>query len=367
MSEAGMTVHQDALATVIGRYEGVEVGAPAIVLGSHIDTVRNAGRYDGALGVLAGIEVVDTLRQTGERLPFAIEVVAFGDEEGVRFPATLSGSRALAGAFDAASLGSTDRAGITLRQALFDFGCDVSKIALAARQRRDTLAYIELHIEQGPVLEARNCPVGVVTAISGASRYRISVEGEAGHAGTTPMNLRHDALTGSCEMILAVERRAREQPDSVVATVGEVSLAPGSPNVIPGSVQFSVELRSPSDSVREWNARTVLSDMEGIAATRGLKLTAAHSYKAMATTCDPNLRRQLQAAAERLGVEAPALPSGAVHDAVAMASLCPIGMLFVRCRNGVSHSPLEAVLAEDVDLAVGVLGDFLRNFQSSVR
>ena len=234
MEEAGMTVEVDAAANVVGRYAGGGPGQPTLLLGSHIDTVRDAGHYDGNLGVVAAIEAVAALHAAGERLPFAIEVIAFGDEEGVRFPSKLTGSRAVAGTFEPQSLDITDQHGTHLEAALRSFGCDPAAIPALARRREDVLGYVELHIEQGPVLEELKLPVGIVTAIAGASRFRIEVVGEAGHAGTVPMSLRKDALTAAAEMMLAVERRAAGATEpALVATVGVVEASPGAPTWSP--------------------------------------------------------------------------------------------------------------------------------------
>ena len=236
------------MGNVVGRYEGVEPGLPALLLGSHIDTVRNAGKFDGNLGVIAAISAVASLHRRFQRLPFAIEVLAFGDEEGVRFPVTLNGSRAVAGTFDPAALEVRDADGITLHEALKQFGCDPAGIAGVARRTADVLGYVEVHIEQGPVLEAEDLPVGIVTAINGASRFTIEVTGVAGHAGTVPMHLRQDALAAAAEMVLAVERAAQDTP-GIVATVGKLEALPGAVNVIPSGAKLSLDLRSSSDNL----------------------------------------------------------------------------------------------------------------------
>jgi allantoate deiminase len=362
MEEAGMKARTDAIGNVVGRYEGREASAPALLLGSHIDTVRNAGKYDGNLGVLAAIACVAELAGRGERLPFAIEVYAFGDEEGVRFPTTLSGSRAVAGRFDPAALDARDSAGVSLRQALTNFGCDVDAIRSIARKPADVLAYVELHIEQGPVLEAEGLALGVVTAIAGASRYAIEITGVAGHAGTVPMGLRRDALAGAAEMIAAVERRATATPD-VVATVGRIEALPGAANVIPSMVRFTIDIRAPSDTARHSASAQIVSDIEAIAGRRSLSVQCQRVHDAGACTCDRGLIGSLGAAVARASLKPRHLPSGAGHDAMAMVELCPVGMLFMRCTDGISHNPLEAITVEDADLALRVLLDFLRHFK----
>lgn len=361
MVEAGMTGRIDAAGNVVGRYEGDRPGLPALLIGSHIDTVRNAGKYDGNFGVLAGVAAVAELNRRAERLPFAIEVIGFGDEEGVRFPVTLTGSRAVAGTFDGAALGVADADGIGYAEALRAFGGDPDAIASAARRLDEILAYVEVHIEQGPVLEAEGLGVGVVTGINGASRFIVRVGGTANHAGTVPMKLRRDALAGAAEMVLAVERRGLEGID-LVATVGRIEALPGAVNVIPGGAVFTIDLRSPDDATRHTASAAILGDIEAIAGRRGLTVTVEQSHDAAATLCAPGLISQLSEAVGRCGVQPLKLPSGAGHDAMAVAALCPVGMLFTRCREGISHNPAESITVEDADLSMRVLLNFIRHF-----
>lgn len=361
MQEGGMAAELDAAGNMVGRYEGAAPGVPALLLGSHIDTVRNAGRYDGNFGVVAAIEVVAALHARGERLPFAVEVIAFGDEEGVRFPVTLTGGRAIAGILDTATLDAEDGEGVSLREALRRFGCDPSALPRIARRREDVLGYVELHIEQGPVLETEDLPVGVVTAINGASRFTAEVEGVAGHAGTVPMSLRHDAVAAMAEMVLAVERTAQETPD-LVATVGWVEASPGAVNVIPARARFTIDLRSPDDGVRKGATEHLRREMQAVAARRGVGLALRTGYDVPALTCAPALANALERSVARLGVRSLRLSSGAGHDGLAVGALCPVGMLFVRCEGGISHNPHEAVAEGDADVAVRVLLDFLRTF-----
>ena len=362
MREAGLTAHVDAVGNVIGRYEARTPGAPAVLLGSHIDTIRDAGRYDGNLGVLAALTAVEELARNGERFPFAIEIVAFGDEEGVRFPATLAGSKALAGTFDPATLTLTDDEGTALADALRSFGCDPAGIAALARDRSETLAFVEVHIEQGPVLEAENLPVGVVTAINGASRFVIDVSGEAGHAGTVPMKLRRDALAAAAEMILAVESVAATGRD-LVATVGRLAPSPGAVNVIPGHVRFTVDLRAPEDATRHAAIDRMSEHFAEISARRHVGLALDRTYDVRATACDASMIEALGHAVAGVGVPVRRLASGAGHDTMAMAPCCPVGMLFVRCAGGISHNPAESISAADAGVAVAVLLGFLRNFR----
>ncbi|MBX6329483.1 MAG: allantoate amidohydrolase [Pseudolabrys sp.] len=364
MRAAGLAVAVDALGTLTGRYESAQPGAPTLLIGSHIDTVRDAGRYDGALGVLAGLVAVEELASRSERMPFAIEIVAFGDEEGVRFPTTLLSSRALAGRFDSACLDMRDAQGITLRQALVDFGCDPEQIGAIARRSDHLLGYVEVHIEQGPTLAEARKPVGVVTAIAGAKRLSVDVIGKAGHAGTVPMRLRRDALAAASEMILAIERIARAAAN-IVATVGNAAISPGAPNVIPGKVSFSVDLRAPNDADRDAALSGISQAMEEIARKRGVRLESQIVHETPAVACSPSMTECLTQAIRRQGFPAPMMVSGAGHDASAVASLCPVGMMFVRCAGGISHSPEESVTTEDADVCVRVLLDFLRGFPES--
>ncbi|MBV8456993.1 MAG: allantoate amidohydrolase [Acetobacteraceae bacterium] len=361
MHEAGMAAHIDPVGNVVGRYEGREPGLPALLLGSHIDTVRNAGKYDGCFGVMAAIQAVTALYAEGERLPFAVEVIAFGDEEGVRFPVTLTGSRAIAGTLNAAALDAKDTNGISIREALQQFGSNPFEIPSVSRRQAEVLGYVELHIEQGPVLEAEGLPVGVVTAIAGASRLMAEVAGTAGHSGTVPMVLRHDALAAAAEMILAVEQVGRSTED-LVATVGRVEAIPGAVNVIPGRTRFTIDVRCPSDAVRTAAIARIQRELEAIAVGRGVGLRLARSYDEAAATCAAWLIDQLSAAVARSGIKPRRLPSGAGHDGLAMVALCPTGMLFVRCAGGISHDPAEAMTNDDADIAVRVLIDFLRHF-----
>ena len=366
MRDAGMSAKIDAAGTVVGRTEGTRADAKTLLVGSHIDTVRNAGRFDGNLGVVLAIEAVAELRRASTALPCAIEVLAFGDEEGVRFPRTLSGSRAVAGTFDPDALDAVDADRISLRQALVEFGCDPAAIGRAARDPGSVLGYIEVHTEQGPVLETEDQPVGVVTAISGASRYQVTVGGMAGHAGTLPMPMRRDALTAAAEMVLAIETIGRGEA-GLVATVGQIAARPGAVNVVPGEVIFSIDVRSPIDGTRRSGVRQIERDLRAIARRRQCGVQLAETYNEKAVTCDQRFIRHFSAAIERAGGNATGLPSGAGHDGLAMAQLCPIGMLFVRCKGGVTHHLSESVKPEDIEVATRVLIDFLGHLSPSGR
>ena len=362
MREAGMVARLDAIGNVVGRYEGDRSGLPCLMLGSHLDTVRDAGKYDGMLGVVTAIECVASLNARGKRLPFAVEVVGFADEEGVRFGVTLLGSHAIAGTFDPKILDAKDRAGRSLRQALDDAGLDPDRIAPAARRRDEILAYAELHIEQGPLLEAEGLPVGVVTAINGFTRYAAEVTGVAGHAGTVPMILRRDAFAGAAECALAVERICSRVPD-LVGTVGRCELLPGAVNVIPGSARFTLDIRSPRDPDRLAAVEDVLAECRAICARRGLKLDAAPIIGHSTTPCAPWLMDQMAAAIEAEGVRPHRLPSGAGHDGMAMRAIADVCMVFVRCEKGISHNPAEAITVEDAGTGARVLARFIEGFR----
>ncbi len=362
MRDAGMDVRTDAIGNLVGRYEGIEPGAPCLMLGSHLDTVVDAGRYDGMLGVLTAIACVDALKAEGRRFPFAIEVVGFADEEGTRFGATLLGSRAIAGTFDPTVLERTDDDGISMAAALDRFGLDPNGIGVATRRRDEILAYVELHIEQGPVLERLGLPAGCVTAISGASRYRIAVEGEAGHAGTVPMAGRRDAVAAAAECILAVEALCRGEPD-LVGTVGIAESLGGAVNVVPGKARFSLDLRSPADARRQAAEARLLARFAEIAAARNVAIRPEKTHDGASAPCAPWLIAQIEAALAAEGVVPHRLPSGAGHDGMAMCAVADIGMIFTRCLGGVSHNPAEAITAEDAETGARVLKRFIENFQ----
>ena len=363
MRDAGMTAKLDAIGNVCGRYEGDRPGLPCLMLGSHYDTVRDAGKWDGLLGILTAISCVAALHKRGKRLPFAIEVVGFADEEGVRFASTLLGSRAVAGTFVESVLGGKDRAGITMREAMIAFGLDPDHIGAAARAPDELLAYVELHIEQGPVLEAKNLPVGVVTAIAGATRLAASLTGIAGHAGTVPMALRRDALTGAAECIVAIEEFCRTDPDGLVGTVGHIDAMPGATNVIPGHVSFTMDIRAPTDSHRRRAVADIVRRIEGIARARGLALQLDVTHENRTVPCAPWLKAQLAEAVAAEGFAVFELPSGAGHDGMAMIDIADVAMIFVRCRGGISHHPDEHVEAADADAGARVLLRLIENFR----
>lgn len=352
MTQAGMTVWQDSVGNICGRYEGEQEGAPAILLGSHLDTVRNAGRYDGMLGVLTAIEVVHGLHQQGRRLKQAIEIVGFCDEEGTRFGITLLGSRGITGTWPESWLAQTDADGVSVAQAMVLAGLDPARIHLAARRPEEIAAYLELHIEQGPCLEQEGLALGVVEAINGARRLNCRFTGEAGHAGTVPMSHRKDALAAAAEWMVRVETLTREQGGNRVATVGTLRCAPGAVNVIPGDVTLTLDIRGPHDQPLDALLDTLLKEAQAIASRRQLRFSAEEFYRIAATACDSGLQEVLSEAVQAVQGRSLTLPSGAGHDAIAMAERWPSAMLFVRCKGGISHHPAESVTADDVALAI---------------
>jgi len=364
MRDAGMSAHLDAIGNVCGRYEGDRPGLPCLMLGSHYDTVRDAGKWDGPLGVITAISCVADLNRRGKRLPFAIEVVGFADEEGVRFASTLLGSRAVAGTFDESVLVGGDRDGISMRDALKTFGLDPDHIGAAARARRELLGYIELHIEQGPVLEAKNLPVGVVTAIAGATRMAARLTGMAGHAGTVPMALRRDALVGAAECISTIEEFCRTDENGLVGTVGYIQAMPGATNVIPGQVSFTIDIRAPTDMHRKRAVADIVRRIEAIAKGRKLALQLDVTHENRTVPCAPWLKVQIADAIAAEGFAPLELPSGAGHDGMAMIDIADVGMLFVRCRGGISHHPDEHVELADADAGARVLLRVIENFRA---
>jgi allantoate deiminase len=358
MREVGLVVSEDALGTVRGRLDG----GKRLLVGSHIDTVIDAGKYDGPFGVIAGILAADHFIRAGTRLPFGIDVLAFGDEEGSRFPVTLTSSSACAGIFKPEWLDLADRAGVTLRDALAAYGKSPAEIPAAAYAPEEAAAYVEVHIEQGPVLETRNQPLGVVTAIIGQTYLNIELLGEAGHAGTVPMLLRRDALAGAAEAMLLGETLARDTKGEVVATVGRIAVAPGATNVIPANVVIIFDIRSGSETARAKLVDTLKSGVRMIAERRHLGLTITSPREVATTPCHPHVQDRFADAIRALGTEPLGLGSGAGHDGQAMGKLCPIGMLFVRCRGGISHNPMEYASPRDLGLAVAALIGFIARF-----
>jgi allantoate deiminase len=363
MREAGMSAHLDAIGNVCGRYEGERPRLPCLMLGSHYDTVRDAGKWDGPLGLITAISCVADLNRRGRRLPFAIEVAGFADEEGVRFASTLLGSRAVAGTFNESVLATRDSTGKSMREALIEFGLDPDHIGAAARVRGELLAYIELHIEQGPVLEAENLPIGVVTAIAGANRLAARLTGVAGHAGTVPMALRRDALTGAAECISAIEELCRSDDAGLVGTVGYIHATPGATNVIPGQAHFTMDIRAPTDNHRKRAVSEIVRQIEAIARRRKLELQIDVTHENRTVPCAPWLREQVAAAVAAEGYSVFELPSGAGHDGMAIVDIADVAMIFVRCRGGISHHPDEHVDLADADAGARVLLRLIETFR----
>jgi allantoate deiminase len=358
MQEAGMTVRSDGIGNLIGRYEGRGEGAQTLVLGSHLDTVRGAGKYDGALGVLVALACVKYLDDREERLPFAIEVVGFADEEGLRYGTTFLGSSVYAGAFERELLSLRDGDGVSMAEAVRTFGGDPDKLAADGRGTGDLLGYCEVHIEQGPVLERRGLPVGVVVGIQGQSRIGVSFSGEAGHAGTVPMEGRRDALCAAAEFVLAVEKTALDEA-ALVATVGHIAAYPGASNVIPGEASLSLDVRHPDDAARLRAVERLREKAEELALVRGCEARWQVRQESRAVPTDPRLTALLARAVEEQGLPIERLASGAGHDAAQVAEMTPVAMLFVRCRRGISHNPAESVEPEDVGVAIEVMNRFL--------
>jgi allantoate deiminase len=338
MREAGLQVREDAAFNLLGRLNSNQPGAKTFLLGSHLDTVRDAGKFDGPLGVLTAIAAVKMLRERGVKLPFNLEIAGFSDEEGVRYQTAYLGSRAFAGTLAPADLSRIEE----------------KQIVKARRNKNEFLGYAEVHIEQGPVLEKNNLPIGVVTCIAGQSRLRVEFHGVAGHAGTVPMNLRRDALAGAAEFILAVENCG------VLATVGKIEAAPGASNVIPGKVSLTLDVRDQKDSRRLAAVKALQIKAQTIAKRRGLKLIWQLVQQTAAVQCDKILTQIFSRCVAQSGLEVFKLPSGAGHDAAALSAICPVAMLFVRCKGGISHNPAESVKAGDVRVAIEVLADFVQ-------
>jgi allantoate deiminase len=353
MTSAGMNVRVDAIGNIIGRYEAPTHDAKVLLIGSHLDTVPNAGKYDGILGVLAGVSLIESLN--GRKLPFHIDVVGFSEEEGVRFSTPYLGSKAIAGQLDDSLLNLLDRNDKSVADVIRDFNLDPSHIPHARYDPASLIGYVEVHIEQGPVLEKLGRPLAIVQTIAGQSRLRFEIMGRADHAGTAPMALRHDALAGAAEIILATESAALSLMD-LVATVGYVAVSPNASNVVPGEVHLSLDLRHARDEVRDSVLSELIETAREIAMNRRLKFHIESALHHSAVPMDPHLTELLWRAA---GGTAHHMTSGAGHDAAIMASVCPAAMLFIRSPGGISHHPDEAVLPGDVAAALDVLGRFL--------
>ncbi len=349
----------DAVGNVVGTYHGTDPAAKRLLTGSHYDTVRNGGKYDGRLGILAPMACVRALHQQGRRLPFGIEVVGFAEEEGQRYKAVFLGSGALTGHFDMAWLAQQDADGISMRAALAHAGLCVDDIAKLQRDAANYLGFVEVHIEQGPVLNALDLPLGIVTSINGSVRYVGQIVGLASHAGTTPMGQRRDAATAAAELALYVERRAAAQPH-LVATVGLLEVPNGSINVVPGRCKFSLDIRATTNAVRDACANDVLAELQHICTRRGLHFALEETVRAAAAPSAPAWQARWEQAVQQLGLPLHRMPSGAGHDAMKLHEVMPQAMLFVRGLNaGISHNPLESITNDDAELCVRALQNLL--------
>ena len=363
MTDSGLSHWQDAAGNLWGRLESATPNAPRLIMGSHLDTVPNGGKYDGMLGVLAPITLASLCRQAGLDLPFHLDIVGFGDEEGTRFGSTLLGSRALTGSWPEQWAGLTDENGISLAQAMSEFGLSFHDVGKAAIDPQTLLGYIELHIEQGPVLEHNDLPVGVVTGIAGARRFEFTVTGFAGHAGTVPMPMRHDSLAAASEMILLIEQVAHAQ--DLVATVGRIENRPNGVNVIAGKTTFSLDIRSENDEHRDLILEQILQGICDIASRRNVQVEHKQTHSAPAVKCAQQFQDILSSAIAQSGFTPLSLSSGAGHDAMAMAQICPVAMLFTRCEKGISHHPGEAIVTEDIEASLRVLFETIKQLATT--
>jgi len=354
MREAGLAVREDAVGNLFGRREGRDPEAPAVLIGSHVDSVRNGGDFDGPLGVLGGIEVIQTMDEGGVETERPVEVVAFTDEEGARFSLGMIGSRALTGELSQEDLSHEDQNGVSIAEAMREAGLDPARIGEAARSSDSLAAYLELHIEQGKVLEGEGLPVGVVTGIAGPVWLRLYLTGEAGHAGTTPMGARRDALAAAAEVVGIIEEEAAAT-GSTVGTVGQIGARPGGINIIPGRVELSLDLRDIDEAARDGVERRIRERAGEACGRRGIGLEFDEIQRLAPTPCSGEIRAAIAAACEGAGIRPFSLPSGAGHDGMHVARLCPMGMIFVRSRDGISHNPKEWSSPEDCEAGCKVL------------
>jgi allantoate deiminase len=355
MEAAGMSVHVDAIGNLRGLWPALTPESPRLLIGSHLDTVPNAGAFDGILGVVLGLAVIEELQ--GQQLPFAIEVIGFSEEEGVRFSKPFLGSLAVVGKLDPETLARTDRNNITVQEAIKAFGLDTEQLSHAVLSS-NTFAYLEFHIEQGPVLESEDASLGIVEALVGQTRMQLIFTGQANHAGTTPMHLRHDAMAAAADWIVAVENYASSH-DGLVATVGKIEALPGAVNVIAGRVVASLDVRHADDAVRNTAVAAIMKNAETTAAKRGVQVTAQTQLEQPAVPLDPHLATLLQKATVQAGLLARRMTSGAGHDAMILAPVVPSTMLFLRSPGGLSHHPDETVLSQDVEAALATAMEFL--------
>lgn len=346
MKEAGLSVTEDAVGNLIGRKEGSNPDAPVVLVGSHVDSVYNGGNFDGPLGVLSGVEVLQTMNEQGIQTEHPIEVIAFTDEEGARFSFGMIGSRGIAGTLTEENLKNTDKQGISIAEAMKQAGFDPAAFRKAAREKGSVKAFVELHIEQGKLLENQNLSVGIVTGIAGPLWLKFTIEGEAGHAGTTPMSIRHDALAAAAQMMQVIEKESAAT-GSTVGTIGQLQLFPGGINIIPGRVEFTLDLRDISESVRDQVEQKILEQAEKLCGERGVKLQVEVLQRVAPAPCSELIQNAAKEACLASGLETFTMASGAGHDGMQLTELCPMGMLFIRSKDGISHNPAEWSSPED--------------------
>ena len=359
MKETGLQTRTDNIGNVRGKLLSKNKNAKTFVIASHIDTIINAGKFDGPLGVLIGLDLINQLIQSKTELPFHIELIGFCDEEGCRFHTTYLGSKVVAGSFDIVTLDAKDAAGISLREAIKEIGGNVNDLDKDVIAKEDWAGYFEIHIEQGPVLYEKNIPVGVVTAIAGQCRVAIIFNGEAGHAGTVPMEMRKDALTCAAEFIMETEKFAGVNKKDIVATVGKLHIINSASNVIPGEVICSLDLRSANDTILSSSYEAIKKIAEDICKKRKIVLEWNLIQQTKPVTCDKQMNKLLEESIRQLGYELIELVSGAGHDAVPVSAVSPVAMLFVRCFKGISHNPLENVELKDMAAAIKVSDNFI--------
>lgn len=354
MKEAGLTVREDEVGNLIGRKEGKNPNAPVVLVGSHLDSVPSGGNFDGPLGVLAGVEALQTMNEQGVETENPIEVIAFTDEEGTRFGYGMIGSRGIAGLLRREELDCRDEAGVSIAEAMVNCGLDPAQIDKAAREPGSVKAYVELHIEQGKVLESRGLSVGVVSGVAGPLWMKFVLEGEAGHAGATPMTMRRDSLAAAAEVMLVIEREAMRQEISV-GTVGKLQVFPGGVNIIPGRAEFTLDLRDVDVAVRDLVEQAIMSQAKAICERRGVKLQVELLQRINPAVCSEDIRAAIKEACAAEGLETITLPSGAGHDCMQLTGLCPVGMIFARSKDGISHNPAEYTSKEDCGNGAQVL------------
>ncbi|WNC16182.1 Zn-dependent hydrolase [Brevibacillus brevis] len=346
MKEAGLAVREDEVGNLIGRKEGKNPEAPVVLVGSHLDSVPNGGNFDGPLGVLSGVEILQAMHEQGIETEHPIEVIAFTDEEGTRFGYGMIGSRGIAGLLRRSELEMRDEAGISIAEAMEKSGLDPAHIEGAAREPGSVKAYVELHIEQGKVLESRGLSVGVVSGVAGPLWLKFVLEGEAGHAGATPMSMRRDPLAAAAQVMLAIEREAAREEISV-GTVGKLQVFPGGVNIIPGRVEFTLDLRDVDVAVRDKVEQAIMQEAEAICERRGVRLQVELLQRIDPAVCSTEIQSAIREACAAEGLETITLPSGAGHDCMQLTGLCPVGMIFARSKDGISHNPAEYTSKED--------------------